>query len=206
MNSVGVDYEKLTQLLNFFIKKNDNSRIQKVKAIKLVWAADRYHARKYGRLVSADAYCAMEFGPVASATKDVANIDQRYVDEVFIDYINSIISRDEKGYVLYSHGAVDEKQFSKTDVEAMEFAWNTFGNLDGFAIANISHEYPEWKKFKNQIESGLTKSEPIDVADFFEDPDVLTLIANDPFALSGELIVSSKAALLGRTSNRTAVC
>jgi uncharacterized phage-associated protein len=186
------DYEKITQLLNFFIRKNSNSHIQKLKAIKLIWAADRYHIRKYGRLVSQDEYCALPYGPVASLAKDVADLDLDYIDESYVEYINKYIERDDERRVLYSHKNVEEDNFSKTDLEALEFAWNEFGKFDGFKLAKISHDYPEWSRFKEPLESKTSRKETIHVEDFFENPAKLTELSNDPFAVTAEMVNSSK--------------
>lgn len=186
------NYEKVTQLLNFFIRKNSNSHIQKLKAIKLIWAADRYHIRKYGRMVSNDEYCALPYGPVASLAKDVADLDLDYLDNSYVKYIDEFLNRDEKRLTLYSHKDVDEDNFSKTDLEALEFAWQKFGQYDGFQLAKISHDYPEWKRFEELLESKASRKESILIEDFFSDPVKLTQLKSDPFELSEEMINSSK--------------
>ena len=42
--------------------------------IKLIFFADRYHIRKYGRPITNDEYLAMDFGPVNSGVKDIAEM------------------------------------------------------------------------------------------------------------------------------------
>ena len=66
-------YKKATQALNFFAQQA-GGRLSKLRALKLVFFADRYHLRKYGRLVTNDEYWAMDYGPVASNTKDLAEL------------------------------------------------------------------------------------------------------------------------------------
>ena len=65
------DYRKATQALNHFALK-EGGQINKMKALKLVYLADRYHLRKYGRLITNDVYFAMPYGAVASGVKDIA--------------------------------------------------------------------------------------------------------------------------------------
>ena len=191
------NYQKITQLLNFFASKTSNSRIQKLKAIKLIWAADRYHLRKYGRLVSTDDYVAMKYGPVGSVTKRIAEDDRFFMDLHVLDYAKDYVTPDDSGNIVISHKAVDESRFSKTDIEALEFAWGTFGRLDGFKIAKISHEYPEWLKFKDVIEAGEQKRTDIEPIDFFKNPKKLTLIKKDPFEISPEILESSEEIYTG---------
>lgn len=47
-------HRKATQALNFFARKAPGHSINKMKALKLVYFADRYHLRKYGRPVVGD--------------------------------------------------------------------------------------------------------------------------------------------------------
>jgi len=65
------DCRKTTQALNYFAIKAGGT-INRMKAIKLVYLADRYHLRKYCRLITNDIYFAMDNGPVASGVKDIA--------------------------------------------------------------------------------------------------------------------------------------
>lgn len=65
------DFKKATQALNYLAKKFGGN-INKMQAIKLIYFADRYHLRKYGRPVTNDEFVAMGYGPVGSKTKDIA--------------------------------------------------------------------------------------------------------------------------------------
>ena len=66
-------YETATQALNYLALKS-GGRINKMKALKLIFFSDRYHLRKYGRPITNDEYLAMEYGPVASGVKDIAEM------------------------------------------------------------------------------------------------------------------------------------
>src|SRR5437870_12880806 len=66
---------KSTQALNYFVRLSARDApppLNKMKALKLLFFADRYHLRKYGRPVTDCAYFAMKHGPVASEAKNVA--------------------------------------------------------------------------------------------------------------------------------------
>lgn len=82
-NHLKFSHKKATQILNYFAIK-EGGKINKMKALKLTFLADRYHLRKYGRLITNDEYFAMEFGPVASGVKDIAEktivLDQKVKD------------------------------------------------------------------------------------------------------------------------------
>ena len=59
--------------------------------------------------------------------------------------------------------------FSDSDIEALEFAIKYFGHLDQFQLAEVSHAYPEWKRFGKQLESGSGSVFNMDYEDFFKD-------------------------------------
>jgi len=191
------NYDKITQVLNFFARKNSNSRIQKLKAIKLIWAADRYHMRKYGRLVSSDDYVAMKLGPVGSLTKRIAENDRIWLGEEILDETNKYVMPSKDGKMVISHDEVDERVFSNSDREALEFAWNTFGEYDGFTIADISHDYPEWLRYAESIRLGIQKCTDIELIDFFKDPTTLRLLKSDPFKLDHDILKDSEAVYTG---------
>src|SRR5712692_6685551 len=123
-------HRKATQALNFFARRAGGT-INKMKALKLVFLADRYHLRKYGRPITNDEYFALEYGPIASGAKDLAEM-------------SDFLGADERGYarrfirpaktaLTYSSLAeVDEKVLSESDREALDYAWQKFGRVEKY--------------------------------------------------------------------------
>ena len=64
----------IVEALHYVLSKT--KRAGKIKLIKLVYLADKYHLLKYGRTVTNDDYYAMEFGPVGTTVKDVLTFDK----------------------------------------------------------------------------------------------------------------------------------
>ncbi|MFZ5452305.1 MAG: Panacea domain-containing protein [Thermodesulfobacteriota bacterium] len=159
--------KKTTQAINLLAIKS-HGEINKIKAIKLIYFADRFHLRKYGRPITNDEYWAMEWGPVNSNVKDIADMSE-YLGDMEREYASQYIESPSKNIVKSIH-EVDRKVFSQTDIEALSWAWETFGHLDGFALADLSHHYPEWEKFKDIIESKTQTRVRMNYEDFFEDP------------------------------------
>lgn len=160
------DPEKCTQALNYFARRQ-GGRINKMKSLKLIFFADRYHLRKYGRFVTNDNYFAMTYGPVPSNTKEIAESNdylQEDAREYSVKYINPINNLE-----LFSINDVDTDVFSDSDIEALDFAWEHFGHLNQFELADISHFYPEWAKYRNSISRGTCF--PMGPLDFLNDPD-----------------------------------
>jgi len=170
--------------------------MNKMKALKLVFFADRYHLRKYGRLVSSDNYVAMEYGPVGSTTRDVLQENEITLGKGFLDYVGQYIQTQE--YEFSCSKDVDDDELSKSDVEALDFALKTFGHFSQYELADITHDYPEWKEYERYLKTN--NSYPIDPLKFFSDPDVSQsphiqqfLDGKDVFRLiDAELVESNK--------------
>ena len=159
------NYKKATQALNFLAGKQDG-QINKMKALKLVYFADRYHLRKYGRLITNDTYYAMEHGPVASGVKDIAEFSM-ILDSHEWGYASKyIVTTDQHNFK--SLADVDQGEFSDSDIEALEFAWAKFGRFDQFQLRDLTHKYPEWQKWEKALQNRSRID--MDIEDFLEDP------------------------------------
>lgn len=160
-----ISYKKATQALNYLARKKDG-KINKMKAIKLIYLADRLHLRKYGRLIVGDIYWAMKLGPVGSRAKRAAELD---VPESFLSYTEKYIQpADDKKQSFISLKPVDTDLFSETDLECLESVYTAFGDKDQFELAELSHQYPEWKKHERELKSGKKRVE-MNYNDFFAD-------------------------------------
>lgn len=181
------DYKKATQAINYLTKK-EGGQIDKLKLIKLIYFADRYHLRRYGRPMLNDAYFAMPLGPVGSSVKDIAEFSD-FLAEEERGYASKYFARGGQNNTVVSVSEVDTNVFSKSEVEALDFAYNKFGKYLAPTLINIAHRYPEWDKFKSALESKETTREPMSYSDFFKDP---SNGARDQFALADDVLIASK--------------
>ncbi len=159
------NYKKATQALNY-LAQQEGGKINKMKVLKLIYFADRYHLRKYGRLITNDNYLAMQYGPVPSSVKDIAESHDFLDDTVkvyslqFIQPINNL--------VLESIAEVDRDILSESDLEALQFAWDNFGHLTQFQLAKLTHSYPEWLRHEDDV--ARESCVPMQLLDFLQDP------------------------------------
>jgi hypothetical protein len=164
-----VQFEKTVQVLNWLARRN-GGRIGRLRAMKLVFFADRYHLRKYGRMVTEDEYWAMRYGPVPSTTKEVAGMSFADGDSDEARYAAQFLaveSPNGKPQVV-SREEVDSAALSETDVEALAFAWNTFGRRHD--LVDEAHVYPEWAEHRAAIEGQGMARRRMDVERFLDDP------------------------------------
>jgi uncharacterized phage-associated protein len=161
-------FKKATQALNFFADKSGGD-IDKLKALKLSYFADRYHLRKHGRAITNDTYFAMKLGPVASGMKDIAELGPYLADEER-EYAEQYLTA-RKTNVVSSTRSVDESVLSKSDLEALRIVWELLGQLTGPELVDLSHEYPEWKQHEAELRIGGISRVKMDYKDFLDDPE-----------------------------------
>jgi uncharacterized phage-associated protein len=160
------DYRKATQALNFFARRLGGS-VNKMKALKLIYFADRYHLRKFGRPITNDEYFAMSYGPVASGVKDIAEMvsflgdQEREYAEQFIQVLDR--------YTIQSIGELETEVLSESDIEALHFALENFGQMDEFRLAEETHKYPDWNRHQSSLK--VQSRVRMSYEDFFQDPD-----------------------------------
>lgn len=159
-------HRKATQALNFFARK-DSGSINKLKALKLIYFADRCHLRRYGRPITNDRYLAMNYGPVASSCKDLAEMSE-FLGSEERSYAENYLA--PAGHDFTSLNEVEATEFSATDLESLEFAWDAYGSHGGFQLADETHEFPEWKRHEARLASPNESRVPMSYSDFLENP------------------------------------
>ena len=165
-------HEKIVNALVYLARQSGQESLNKLKAIKLLYFADRYHIRKYGRAVTNDQYFGMKLGPVGSIAKDITELSDVFEDTE-LAYLKSFIQRVGLHEFKVARD-FDRMAFSESDIEALNFSIKYFSRFDKYALAELSHAYPEWQKYERKLED--TTRFPMMYEDFFSDP-----IANDPY-------------------------
>lgn len=156
--------ETTVQAIAYLVRISQQS-LSKLVLLKLLYLADRYHLRKYGRTILNDRYLAMPYGPVASKAKDT--IENRLRDEYALQYVRvSMIAYKHKPYeVVSAHGSEPLGWLSPTDTEALDAAWKVSETQRD--LVKFTHKFPEWKKHDAAIKAGATNV-PMSYLDFFE--------------------------------------
>ncbi len=194
-----MDIKASTQAL-YYVSKKLKKPLDKWTGLKLVFFADRYHIRKYGRTITDDFYYAMEHGPVGSTTYDVLKFNTNTFHEK--KYIEHFLEKeDDKCKAKNKNLKLD--YLSETDIEALDFAINIFGKFSSKKIKNISHLYPEWNRFKKTLKTNSITRIEMNIIDFFNDPTSdeefkQFSFEQDPFkCIPIKIVQSSKEIFLG---------
>jgi uncharacterized phage-associated protein len=159
--------EKTVQI--FYYIQKFSQIFSKLELIKLLFFADRIHIRKYFSLISLDMYVALKYGPVASRSLDVLNKEEERLDnlsESELKHLNNIKFDDKKMRTILP---VEFDLLSNNEKQSLDKSIELFS---GKNLINISHDYPEWKRFKELFDSKATTSELVKRKDFFRNPNV----------------------------------
>ncbi len=112
------EYKKITQALNYITRESMDGEINYMKALKLLYLAERLHLRKYGRLITNDHLVAMKKGTLGSQARDIA-IQSEHLPYVVYQYSEDKLIRDVENYsIKVNNDEVD--RLSETDVECLE--------------------------------------------------------------------------------------
>lgn len=162
---------KIINTLGYIAQKQEGNTINCMKAYKLIWLADRYHLRQYGRTITGDHYCAMPRGIVPSDAKNlVEGKPTRYTATTQDDYDSVQLAADNHSYHFV--GNVDTSCLSASDREVLDLIWETYGNMDQWALSDLSHFSPEWLAYEPQMSSPSgKKSHPVNMDFLFENFD-----------------------------------
>jgi uncharacterized phage-associated protein len=136
------DSEKLAQALAFFGSRGVND-LDTLKAVKLLYFADREHLLKYGRPIVGDDYYCMKNGPIPTNAlgqiQDVLALTptgdhDRLFDELFDVDTTSRYPR------LVSKKTPDMDVFSESDIEVLEHVLQAYGHMSAWMLRDLTHE------------------------------------------------------------------
>lgn len=159
--------KKLIQALAYIASHSVDNNLSSMKAYKLLWLADRCHLRRFGRTITGDRYFALPKGMVPTDAKHILDGDATVMDTP-AGYFNRWIQKTGE----HSFKAVespDLMEFSKSDIEVLDKVMDTYGNWTGNELSELSHKYPEWKKYEDMLSDKREKNAfPIDMDLMFE--------------------------------------
>ena len=185
MTEVYTTIEAIYYLLKHIIKADT------LKIVKLLYLADKYHLMKYSRTITNDEYYAMGHGTVGSLVKDVLCINEVVLYENEIQYAQKLFHKiDKYNYIANKDIIINLDYLSETDIEALDFIIQKFGNLSTGELIDYTHKLPEWKKHEKSLNDGLRR-EKIETNDLF-------LLINNDFELSREHIEESRTIYSGQ--------
>ena len=162
-----LNIEKIIQIF-YYIQKYSGAD-SKLDLVKYLFFSDRIHIREYYSLISLDIYKALEHGPVASTALDILNRNMEYLDNYGIEDLKFLENIEINGAKKRTIKKTDFDLLSRNEMKSMDRAIELFS---GKKLVDLSHDYPEWKRFKMLFEEKFISSRPIHMEDFFKNPDI----------------------------------
>lgn len=111
---------------------------------KLFFYADIYHINKYGRPVFGDEYQALQYGPVPRTAYSLLKQDPLLFEALEEEQPFLVVKKGSKPVVV-SQREANIDYFSKSDVEALDYAIKNFANMSFGELTEFSHQHPAWK-------------------------------------------------------------
>lgn len=162
--------EKLVNALRFFAAGGVTD-LTKLKAVKLLYLADRAHFLEHGRPILGDRYIAMDLGPVPESSYQLLGAliapDEVSTDEAHDALIRSFaVERDRRYPTLQSLQAPDMDVFSDSEEAALKQTLEQYGSKSARRLVDITHEHVAYKMADARRPNGSSVDLPYEY--FFE--------------------------------------
>lgn len=186
-----IESATILQSIHYLLKKLGTAG--KVKLIKLLYLADKYHLIRYGRTVTNDDYYAMQHGPVGTTVKDLLSLSDFLSDEEK-QYTSELLTQIGDNDFKANDVEIDYDMLSETDIEALDFVYEKYGSMGTWELRNYTHSYPEWSQYEDLFDKGHTKRERLATRE------LLSILKDDPIAvgIDEEHLKETEATLSGK--------
>jgi uncharacterized phage-associated protein len=144
---VAYNPRKAAQTIAFFALQSGQGTVSVLKAVKLVYLADRESVKRRGHPIQDEPRVSMPHGPVNSTTYDY--LSGTY-DPDIAGWSEFLTDRENNNVGLTrANMTVDDlDELSRTEVALLSDVWGQFGNMDKWALRDWTHveeNVPEWK-------------------------------------------------------------
>jgi hypothetical protein len=164
--------EKIIQVLAYIQKKTETQ--SKLELIKYLFLADRVNIRRHFSFISRDYYYALKLGPVASETLDILDKHDEYLNypDKELQLLDKIEAKDNRTRII---NETNTDLLSQNEMKSIDFIADTFNS--SMPLVELTHEYPEWKRYNELFDNKQTSKMDIKIEDFFTNP----VINNSPY-------------------------
>ena len=137
---------KAAQVIAYFASKSPNKRLHVVKAIKLVYLADRESIARYGFPILDEDRVSMPHGPVNSTTYSHVNGEYDLEASGWSAFLRDRANHEVS--IKPSVSVTDCDELSDADIECLEAVWLKFGGMNQWELRDWTHRranVPEWE-------------------------------------------------------------
>lgn len=157
-----LEIAKIIEAIVYLVSRSKDRKMSKLHLLKMLFFADRWHLRMYGRSVTGDTYYAMQYGPVPSECKRIAE------GHPSLDMGEALSGALDFPCPNIVHAIRDERRsaLSDSDIAALEAARDV--EKKERDLVAFSHNFPEWQKHERAIQN-IRRRKQMDGLDFFLD-------------------------------------
>lgn len=147
-------YDKILELLLYLAHKRPDA--DHYQAVKFMYLADKEHFSRYGRPITFEKYCALQFGPVASNALDILKQSKPAMSKFGIEELPFRTEKlDKTIYIRAPKRAVDHDVFSISDLKVFDEIIEKYGDCSFGELYNITHgHFAYTNAWENRGDSG----------------------------------------------------
>lgn len=138
---------KAAQTVAFFAMRNGAQPLSVLKAVKLVYLADRESIRRFGFPIQDEDRVSMPHGPVNSMTYSMINGEYDTASTGWADFLRD---REDHNLSLSRPELTEEDldELSDADISVLNTVWEQFGHMGKYQLRDWTHvqaNVPEWE-------------------------------------------------------------
>ena len=145
--SMSYNPRKAAQTIAYLALKNCARPLNVVKAVKLVYLADRESVAQYGFPIQDEPRVSMKHGPVNSKTYAYINGENDTAKNGWSEFLTDRANH-EIGLATENITVDDLDELSDADLEVLDRVWDRFGGMDQWRLRDWTHQtnnVPEWE-------------------------------------------------------------
>lgn len=138
---------KAAQTIAYLAMKNGKHPLNVVKAVKLVYLADRESVARSGFPIQDEPRVSMKHGPVNSYTYSFINGEYDLARHGWSDFLTDR-SNHRIGLAKHDLEIEDLDELSEADLQVLDDIWEKFGGFDQWQLVDWTHQpnnIPEWE-------------------------------------------------------------
>lgn len=164
--------EKLAQALAYIASRGVRD-LTKLKAMKLLFFADKLHLQRFARPITGDEYYCMQYGPVPTNSLNVVNdLIANDPAEPPLRILSEYVSVDYTGAYPILRAArpdIDFDMLSQSDVQVLDEILAAYGNRSAAQLVDESHRNSIYKTADKERTTG---SAPMPYESFLQGPEL----------------------------------
>ncbi len=155
-----------------FVLKSSGCRMDCIRALKLLYMAERIELRETGHELIGERFVAMKNGPLHSYLYDLCKLNGREKDQRRWDEFLHM-----EGYRLVAKDDPGISRLSDYETQLLSSVVDRHADIDTWTLVEMTHQFPEWKKC--YPDPGENTSRAIELSDLIEDPQQLASMLNE---------------------------